>query len=189
MIFDALDADGLKCPQANVQCDLGGFDSALADALENFRSEVKPGGGSGDRTGLLGIDGLVALAIARRIGTRDVGRKRDVPDAIENSEETFGTFKDRLEADAAFAEFPTCHDLGLQFIMLAKVQALSDANLAAGTNQAFPVVGVGQRFGASAELRCGRGGSRETLDSAGLRAERGHRGGGHRGGREKRACC
>ncbi len=47
VIFDLLDADWLKGSQADVERDFGGLDAALADAVEDFRSEVKASGGSG----------------------------------------------------------------------------------------------------------------------------------------------
>src|SRR5437879_10136210 len=75
VIFAALHANRLEGSQADMQCDLYGLDSALADAVENFRSEVKAGGRGCDRSALLGIDGLVALTIARGIRTRDVRRE------------------------------------------------------------------------------------------------------------------
>ena len=114
VILDALDADGLEGSQADVQGDIDGLDAALADAVEDFWGEMKAGGGSGYRSALLGIDGLVAFAIAGRIGTRDIGRERDVADAIEGSEEIVGAARDGLKADAALAEFPAGEDLGLQ---------------------------------------------------------------------------
>jgi len=64
VILDALDVDGLKCSQADVQGNLGGLDPAPADAVEDFRGEMKACGRSGDGTAPIGIDGLVAFAIA-----------------------------------------------------------------------------------------------------------------------------
>ena len=48
VIFDAVDADRLKSSQADMKRDLGGYNSALADAVENLGSEVQAGGGGGD---------------------------------------------------------------------------------------------------------------------------------------------
>jgi hypothetical protein len=100
MVFDALDANGLKGSQADVEGDFGGFNTTEADAIENFRGEMKSGGGRGDGTALLRVDGLIAIAVAGGIETRDVGRERDVADAIEDGIEIF----DRLKADMALAE-------------------------------------------------------------------------------------
>ncbi len=60
MVFHAVDAHRLKSPQTNVQGDLGGFDAALADAIENFGSEMETRGGSGNRSSLARVDGLIA---------------------------------------------------------------------------------------------------------------------------------
>jgi hypothetical protein len=64
VILDALDPDWLKRPQADMEGDVDGFDSALADAVEDFRGEVETGGRSCNGAALLSIDGLVALAVA-----------------------------------------------------------------------------------------------------------------------------
>ena len=75
----------------------------------------------------------------------DVRRERDVTDAIECGEEILDALKDRLKADAALAELGAGEDLGFKFvpIVLAEEQAFTNADLAAGPNQAFPVVGLG----------------------------------------------
>ena len=59
--------------------------------------------------------------------------------AIEGGEEIC----DRREADAAFAEFRASQNFRLQFVTVAEKEVLADADLASGTNQAFPVVGLG----------------------------------------------
>src|SRR5580704_10615997 len=148
VIFDALDTDGLEGSQADVQGNLDGLDSAPADAVEDFRGEMKAGGGSGYRSARLGIDGLVAFAIAGRIRARDIGRERDVSDAIEDCEEIVAALRNGLKADAALAEFRSGEDLGLQVVMMAvaEEQAFSDADLAAGTDEAFPIVGISSQL-------------------------------------------
>ena len=85
----------------------------------------------------------------------DVGRERDVADAIEGGEEIVAAVKDLLEADAAFAEIGAGQDLGLQFVLRAEEEAFSYADLAAGANQAFPIIGN------SRELAC-----KQNLDAA-----------------------
>jgi len=163
VIFDALDADGLKRSQADVQRDFGGFNAAVADAVEDLRREVKAGGGSGYRSALFGVDGLIAVAIVRGVRARDVGRQRDVADLIECGEEIVHAMSGR-EADAALAEFGAGQDLSLKFvaIRLAEEQAFADADLASGTDQAFPVIGMGgeltgqQNFDASVGDIAGR---------------------------------
>src|ERR1039458_7988838 len=109
-IFDALDADGLESSQADVQGDLDHLDPTLADAVEDFRSEMQASGWGRYRSALPRIDSLIAVAIAGRIGARDIRRERDVADAIEHGEE----IADWLKADAALAEFRSGENLGLQ---------------------------------------------------------------------------
>jgi hypothetical protein len=139
VIFDALDADGLKSSQADMQGYIDSLHLALADAVEDFPCEMKASGGGCYRSTLLRIDGLIPLPIMGRIRSRDIRREWDVADAVESSEE----IDHGLKTDAAQAEFRAGQDLGLQFIPLAEKQAFADADLAAGPNQAFPIVGLG----------------------------------------------
>ena len=163
MIFDSIDANGLESPQTNVEGDLGGFDATLADAVEDFWGEVKASGGSSNRSILLGINGLVAMEIARRIGAGDVRRKRDVADAAESGEEVvlavvfvmviFVIFSDkRLKADAAFAKVGAGENFGLQFVVLTEKKAFANADLASGANQALPIVGVKRKLAREQDL-------------------------------------
>ncbi len=144
VIFDALDVDGLESSQADVQGDFDGLDAAPADAIEDFWGEMQAGGGSRYRSTLLGIDGLVTFAIVRRIGARDIRRERDVAEAIKSREKIVFALRDGLKADAALAEFPAGKHLGLQLVVtsLAEEQAFSNTDLAAGTDQAFPIIGI-----------------------------------------------
>jgi len=163
VIFDATDANGLESSQANVEGDLGGLDATPADAVEDFWSEVKACGGSCDRSVLLGINGLVAIEIARRIGARDVRRKWDVADAAENGEEVVCTVVfvtvifvmfsgKRLKADAAFAELAASENFGLQFVVLTEKKAFAHADFASGANQAFPIVWVSGKLACEQDL-------------------------------------
>jgi len=152
VILDLVDADGLEGSEADVQGDVCGLDAALADAVEDLRGEVKTGGGRGYRSTLQGVDGLVALAIAGGIRTYDVGRERDVADAIECGKKIVRALGCRLEADAAFAEFGTGQDFGLEFIVLAEEEALTDTDLAAGADQAFPIVRFGGKLAGEENL-------------------------------------
>src|SRR6202040_2707575 len=87
VVFNAHNMDWLEGSEADVQRDLGGLDTALADAREGFRRKMKAGGGSSHGTTLPGVDGLIALAIMGRIRAGDVGGKRDVADAVEGGAE------------------------------------------------------------------------------------------------------
>ena len=101
VIFHPLHANGLERSQTNMQSDFNGLNSAPADAVEDFRGEMKSGSRSGDRTTRRGIDSLIALPILARVFPCDVGRKWNVADAIKNRREIL----DRLKADAALPEF------------------------------------------------------------------------------------
>lgn len=125
-----------------MQSDLDGFDSAPADTVEDFRSEVKTGCGCGHRAALPGIDSLIALAIGERIRAFDIRRKWNVPDAIQDHEKLLLLIPQRLKTDATFAEFPTGNDLGFQFIGFAEKQSFSNADFATGPYQTLPVVGL-----------------------------------------------
>jgi len=152
VILDAIDADRLESSQADVQRDVGGLDAALTDSVENLRGEMEAGRGRGYGSALLRIDGLIALAIARGIWARDIGRERDVADAIEGGEEII-VILERLEAEVALAELGARQDLGLQvvglqviglqFILLAEEKAFADSDFAPGAHQALPIVGLG----------------------------------------------
>ena len=146
VILNTIDADWLESSEADVQRDLGSLDAALTNSVENLWSEMETGGGRRYRSALLGINGLIALAIAERIRARDVGRERDVADAIEHGEKVI-VILEEVKANVALAEFSACEDLGLQFIgvqfiLIAEKEAFADSDLAAGTNQALPVVGI-----------------------------------------------
>jgi hypothetical protein len=154
------------------------------DAIENFRSEVKTGGGSGYGSPLPGVNSLIAIAVRGRICARDVGRERDVADTIKSSEEivflNIGfvfvyVYTERLKTDGALAEFGAGEDLGLEFVMLSEKQAFSDADLAAGPHEALPIVGLGgelaseKNFDAAAEKIAGRAIARAHSLGAGAR--------------------
>ena len=78
MILDAFGANGLKGSEANVKRDLDGFNTALTDAVEDFRSEVQSGSRRRDRPAFLRIDGLIAVTIGGGVVANDVRRKRNV---------------------------------------------------------------------------------------------------------------
>src|ERR1700686_1384502 len=116
VVFDALDADRLKSSQSDVECDFRRFDAALADAVENFRGEVEARGRSCYGATLLGVNGLIAFAVAKRIWTRNVGWEWDVSDAIEDGVEII----DWSKAERAPAELGAGNNFCLQVIVIAK---------------------------------------------------------------------
>ena len=80
-------AHRLKRAQPHVQRDLGGFDSTLANAIEDFLREVQARGGRCHRAKWLGINRLILFAIGWRVRTIDVGRQGYVSNTLQNSKE------------------------------------------------------------------------------------------------------
>ena len=77
VIFQTLGANRLEGSESDVERDLGDFDIARADALQNFWREVQTRGRRGHGTSLPGVDGLIALAIGGLVGALDVRRQRE----------------------------------------------------------------------------------------------------------------
>lgn len=142
MIFDGRHVDRLESAESDVERDFRGFDVAIAQAGENFSSEVKSCGRGGYGSALTSIDGLIAVAIGGGIGTRNVGRKRNVADGIEGSEEILAG----READMALAEFSAGDDLGLELVVSvfgrAEEKMLADGDLAPRADKTFPFIGI-----------------------------------------------
>jgi hypothetical protein len=99
---------------------------------------MESGGGSGHRSALACVDGLVALAVGGGIGARDVGWKRDVADGFHFAEEIVGG----RETNVAFPEIAASDDFGLKLIVVPEKKMLADGDLAAGADQAFPFVRI-----------------------------------------------
>ena len=83
VIFEALGADGREGAEADLERDFCYFDAPTAHASENFRREMQTRCGRCDSTSLLRVNGLVALAVERLVGALDIGRERDVAEAID----------------------------------------------------------------------------------------------------------
>ena len=140
VLLDHLLAHRLKRAKTHVQGDLGRLDSTLMNVLKNFRREVQARRRRGDRTERLGVDRLVGLAVGGRVGAVDVRRQGNVADAIEHAEEVV----DRIEAKMALAKGSAAHDLGREFMrrfigLAAEINPLTQAELAAGMDQRFPL--------------------------------------------------
>src|SRR5271166_6538939 len=99
LLYDLL-AHGLKRSEADLQRDLGSFDSALANAVEDLGRKVQARGRSSDRTAWLGVNGLILLAIGRRVGAVDVRRQRDVPNSFQHAEDIVN----QMDTQMALAE-------------------------------------------------------------------------------------
>src|SRR5215470_15633059 len=97
VLFDFFHAHRLKCTQADVQCNFGGFNAALLHAIESLGREVQAGGRSSYRTAFTGIDGLVAIPVPGLVFSGNVGRQRNMAEFFQSSKKV----RDRLEAKAA----------------------------------------------------------------------------------------
>ena len=138
MIFYPLNAHRLEGSEAHMQRDFGGLNAARGQAGQNLWSEMKTRGGSGDGSTIASVYGLITFVVGRRIWARDVRRQRDVADQVDASEE----IGHGSEADVARTEFSTGDDFSLKLVLLSEKKMLADQDLSAGTNQAFPIVGI-----------------------------------------------
>ena len=151
VILDAIDADGLKGSEADVQSDLDSFGPALPDSVKDCGGEVKAGCWRRNRAALPGIDSLIAFSIRDRIRAFDIRGQRDVADAVQDRKEILPTLP-LLKTDATFRKLPAGNDLRFQFIAVAEEQSFSNADFAPGPNQAFPVVGLGGKLAGQQHL-------------------------------------
>src|SRR5690242_80330 len=87
MFFHKLGPHRLESSQSHVQRNLSGLDPALSHARQNFGGEMQPRRGSRDRSAFSRIHRLVALAVARRIISRNVWRQRNVTDLFQQRKE------------------------------------------------------------------------------------------------------
>jgi len=138
VILDALHPHRLEGSKPDVQSDRGGGNASGLDARKNFPGEVQPGGGGGHRTWLARIDRLVAIAISQKIPPVDIGRQRHMAEAVEPGKKV----GHRSKSNPALSEAASGHDLGFEFVVLAKEQSLADADFTSGADQALPFVSV-----------------------------------------------
>ena len=68
--------------QPDVQRQLANLNSTLSNLSEDFRCEMQPRGGSGDRAGLAGENGLVPFAVRSIVEAIDVRRKWKVTQPV-----------------------------------------------------------------------------------------------------------
>src|SRR5579871_3877586 len=101
-----------------MQSDVRSLDTTLAQPGENFWREVKASGGSGHRSALSRIDGLVTVAVALRILAGDIGRKRNMSDLFDLREEVACG----LKTNSALPKFAPPYDLGPQFGMFSETE-------------------------------------------------------------------
>src|SRR5690348_75506 len=118
VIFHTLDTDRLKSSQAHMKSDLGGFDSTLANAVKNLRSEVQASGRSCNRTAFLRVNGLIALPVFKTVLAIDVRGQRHVPKSFNSREEIFGG----AEADSPLTKLVAFYNFPLKLRCIAKEQ-------------------------------------------------------------------
>src|SRR5947209_10083909 len=137
VLFNVFHAHRLEGAQAHMQGDFRDIDAVLADAGENFRSEMQAGSRGGHTVLLLRIDSLIAFAIFGAVGAADIGRQRHMSDALHHSKEVIY----RVEPQCPLTKFATSGDFSLEFrhCLLAKINPLANANLTAGTHQRLPL--------------------------------------------------
>src|SRR5512140_1167191 len=87
MRFNLFGADGLEGSQAHVQGNLCLLNPVLIQLGEYLRGEMEAGRGSGHRASFASVNGLIPVVIRSRIRTRNIGRKRDVTDLLDDGEE------------------------------------------------------------------------------------------------------
>lgn len=90
-----LDANGLKGPRADVKRDILDVDPLGRKPAEKILGEVKAGRWSGHGAGIAGIDRLIAALVGLLRRMRDVGRKRNATERLENVE--YGTLELKFE--------------------------------------------------------------------------------------------
>ncbi len=138
MVFYPLNSHWLEGSEAHVQSNFGGLNTAGGQAGQNLPREMKPRGGCSDGSPVASVHGLITLVVGRRIRARNVRRQRDVADQVDACDEIGHGSK----ADMALTEVPAGDDFGLKFISLSQKKMLTDGDLTARTNQAFPFVGI-----------------------------------------------
>src|ERR1700733_8054476 len=109
-VFEIFCANRLEGYQPDVEGDRLDLYFVLFELGEDFWGEVEAGRGGCGAAGLLGEDGLVAVAVFGVVVAVDVGRERHVSDFVEDSVEVGGGG----EAECAFAELSGGEDFGFE---------------------------------------------------------------------------
>src|SRR5208282_462985 len=160
VIFDFFYSHRLKGAESDVQRDLGNFNPACTNLLQDLRREMQAGGWrchrSCGRSRRLGIHRLVTVAVRWPVVAVDIRRKRHVSNALDAGKE----IGDRSEANAALAKTAATDDFGFDLGFqcgwvvfgwiahtwiagcTAKVEFFSDPDLAPGPYQTFPLIRI-----------------------------------------------
>ena len=139
-VFEVFCANGLEGAEADVEGDGFDLDAVLFELGEDFGGEVEAGGGGGGGAGLLGEDGLVAVAVFGAVVAVDVGGERHVAYFVEDGVEVGRGG----EAEGAFAEVSGGEDFGFEewcgFVGGVEEEAFAGLDFAAGADEGAPVV-------------------------------------------------
>ena len=135
--FQSFTVNWLKSPHAYIERELTYLHSALTESFEDFNGEMQTRGGSGNRAGPLGKDGLIALAVRRLIWTFNVGRQWHVAQPFKMLVQSAPVMRDKSQRTQT--EFTSRRYFGFQ-LSLAKEHPLPQPHFPAGPNQRFPGV-------------------------------------------------
>src|SRR6476659_2901703 len=83
-VLDDFRMQWLKRAEPNMQRDVSNVRSGSAAAFDDGWRKVQARSGGGDRTCGGGEHGLIAVAIVGSVVTSDIGRQRNVTDAVEH---------------------------------------------------------------------------------------------------------
>src|SRR5215471_15795590 len=93
VIFYAFGVNRLEGSQADMQRNLGGFNTASANAFKDLRREVQSGCRRGNRSTFSRVDCLISVTVGWVVGPRDVGRQRHMADFFQHSKKIVYRFK------------------------------------------------------------------------------------------------
>src|ERR1700685_26200 len=78
-----LAADRLECFKAYIKCNFCDLNFAAGQPGGGVRRKMQAGGGCGSLRAVLRKHRLVPLAVERLVGSLNIGRQRDVPQAVK----------------------------------------------------------------------------------------------------------
>lgn len=137
--FKRFTVDGLKCAEPHVERELADLRAAFPNSREDFGSEMKAGGWRCDGARTFGKNGLIAFTVGSFVDAIDVGRQRNVPEALEVLRKSMRVM--RHEADGAQAQFSAGSHFCFK-LALAEKNALAGSHFAARPNKRFPDIGT-----------------------------------------------
>lgn len=134
VFFDTLHPYRLESSQPHVEGDLASLHTAGAQAFKGSLREMKTRRRGGHRAPDFCVNGLVGFAVRRFIAAVNVGRQRDVTQAIDG---ILDAALARCQPNAAHTVLTTAQHLGFQF-SLAEHQRFTHAHFASGMHESLP---------------------------------------------------